>query len=77
MKTKFYKVTYKIGDRKMSKTFDCSMDAEEFYISKCRDFRCRDIEIKCVIDGVEKYMTLSMQEESSRRSAARAKLLGL
>ena len=32
------------------------MDAETFYINHCRDFRCENVTIKCIVDGVEKYI---------------------
>lgn len=40
----------------MSRTFDCFMDAEDFYISKCRDSRCENVDIKCFQYGIEKFI---------------------
>lgn len=57
---KTYKVTYKINGRNMSRTYDCFIDAKDFYISKCRDRRCEDVDIKCFQNGIEKYIPYYM-----------------
>ena len=56
MENKIYKVTYKVNGRNMSKKFDSFIDAEEVYITRCRDSRCSDVDIKCLVNGIEKYI---------------------
>lgn len=52
MEKKVYKVVYRVNGRNVSRKFDCMMDAEDFYVAKCRDFRCDSVDIQCFRNGV-------------------------
>lgn len=53
MEKKVYLLMFQQSGRNYTRRFDCFMDAEDVYLSKCRDARASDVVLKCYRGGRE------------------------